>query len=100
VPTLMGLDKVHEINRLFADINHQKLLVEKLPQLEDQYQAAVNALYEIDLYDSHGGEELSAKAIELGKQLEEALKAQDKIKQLEEDLMNRYGILPAEDQAA
>ena len=100
MPTLMGLDKVFEINKLFAEINRQKMLLVNLPELEDQYQKAVNELYELDLLDSLGGEELSAKAIDLGKRLEEATKAQDMINQLESDLMNRYGFLPAEEQAA
>lgn len=89
---LMDLEKVRDINRIFTEINRIKTQLVELPALTARYADAVNALYEISIDDSQGGEELSSRALELGNAIHAAQGAYKEIEKLELQL-ERYGII-------
>lgn len=64
-----------------------------LSVLQDQYAAAVNELYEININDSQRGEQISQKALELGTAIQAAQETCKEIKKLESELTEKYGFL-------
>jgi len=96
----IDLEKVRDINCIFAEINRLKGQLADLPALKAQYAATVNELYEITISDSQCGEEISRKALELGMAIQAAQIACKQIKLLELKLSEKYGFLCAQNQAA
>lgn len=90
---LMNLAAVEEIHEIFAKINSCKAKIDKAETLESKYADAVNELMSVDIDDSQYGEEISKKALELGKELGEAWQAVKDLVSLEETLASQYGLL-------
>lgn len=97
---LMDIERVHDIHRIFKEINDCKSQVAELPELKDQYADTVNEFYDISVDNSQAGEEIAARALALGKQIEEAWKARERITVLEQELVEKYGFLSPEEKAA
>lgn len=89
----IDLGKVHDINRIFTKLNCLKAALEDISVLKGQYAVAVNELYEVTVEDSRSGEEISSKALLLGKAIQVALNANREIKKLESELEDKYGFL-------
>lgn len=100
VGDFIDLEKVRDINRIFAEINLLKGQLADLAILKGKYAAAVNELYEISINDSQCGEEISRKALELGMAIQVAQAACKQIKLLELELSAKYGFLSVQTQAA
>lgn len=96
MPDLMDIERVRDINRLFTEINQHKALLKNLQNLKDQYADLVNNIYELCREDSQAGAELTARALEFGQAIEDALAAPARIAELEEELTMKHGILPKE----
>ncbi len=89
----IDLGKVRDINRIFTELNCLKAALEDISALKGHYAEAVNELYEVNIEDSSSGEEISSKALLLGKAIQAALNANREIKKLESELEDKYGFL-------
>lgn len=96
----IDLEKVRDINRIFSELNQLKTQLADLSAMKSQYAATVNELYEVSIKDSHVGEQLSEKALELGIAILAAQTVCGKIEKLEMELAEKYGFLHAQNQAA
>lgn len=89
----IDLEKIEDINQIFSKLNYLKAQLADLSVLQDQYAAAVNELYEININDSQRGEQISQKALELGISIKAAQEISKEIKELESELTEKYGLL-------
>jgi len=89
----IDLGKVRDINRIFTKLNCLKAALEDISVLKGHYAEAVNELYEVNIEDSRSGEEISSKALLLGKAIQAALNANRELKKLESELEDKYGFL-------
>jgi len=90
---LMNLEAIRDILRLFREINRIKAIQSELPNLKNKYGDLVNELLSIEVGESETGERLAIQAIEVGEAIQQAMSANQYIKRLEEELINKYGLL-------
>lgn len=90
---LMNLEAIRDIIRLFREINRIKAIQSELPNLKNKYGDLVNELLSIEVGESETGERLAIQALEVGEAIQQAMSANQYIRMLEEELINKYGFL-------
>lgn len=84
---------VNDIHTIFCKINEYKQIIKAGEQAKEEYAETVNSLMSVPINDSHEGEKLAKKALELARLIQNASDAQSGLQFLEEELRNKYGFL-------